>query len=144
MSLDDILGLPVGSIAAEHCHLWLWTTNQFLRSGFDCLEKWGFKYLAPIVWVKPSGCGNYFIHRTQILLFGYRGKLRMEKRYLPNVIEAPARRHSQKPDQAYQLIESVSGGPRVELFARQTRPGWSSVGNAIDGKDIREVEWKTT
>lgn len=138
MSVDEIKALPVGELAAESCHLWLWTTNEYLKAGFDVMKAWGFKYLAPVVWVKPSGCGNYFIHRTQTMLFGYKGKCRFNgARYVPNVIHAPAGRHSEKPIESYDLIESVSDGPRLELFARpvtpmfQRMPGWTVWGNEV-------------
>ena len=139
MSVDELKALPVGDLAEDGAHLWLWTTNQFLRDGFDLLDAWGFRYLAPITWVKPSGCGNYFVHRTQTMLFGYRGKLEMKERFRPNVVFASARRHSQKPECVYELIEAVSFAPRVELFARQQRPGWLALGNGIDGRDIRDA-----
>ena len=114
MTIDQIAALPIAGIAAEDCHLWLWTTNQFLHAGFHIMETWGFKYLAPIHWIKPSGLGNYFIHRTQTLLFGYRTKCKFHhKRYLPNIFEAPTpQKHSRKPEESYQLIYQVSEPPR--------------------------------
>jgi N6-adenosine-specific RNA methylase IME4 len=140
MPLDQIKAMPIAEIAAESCHLWLWTTNAFLRSGFEVMEAWGFKYLAPIHWIKPTGCGNYVIHRTQTLLLGYKGKCRFHgKRYFPNIIETIAarpRRHSEKPQNSYELIEQVSPEPRLELFARTKRLGWHSWGNEV----ISDVE----
>jgi N6-adenosine-specific RNA methylase IME4 len=133
MSLEEIKSLPVGDLAAEACHLWLWTTNAFLCQGFDVMEAWGFKYLVPIVWVKPSGFGNYFVHRTQIILFGYKDKcLFPRERYLPNVFQATAGRHSEKPSASYELIERVSSEPRVELFARSVRKDWDVWGNEVE------------
>ena len=132
MSLDAIKALPVGDCAAVECHLWLWTTNEYLEAGFAVMRAWGFKYLAPIHWLKPSGCGNYFIHLTQTLLFGYRGKCRFPRaRYVRNVITANARRHSEKPPESYDLIERVSAAPRLELFARRRRDGWHTWGNEV-------------
>jgi N6-adenosine-specific RNA methylase IME4 len=133
MPLDAIKALPVGDYATDGAHLWLWTTNQFLRQGFDVMDAWGFKYLAPIHWVKPSGVGNWFVHRTQTLLFGYKGSCRFPRdRYLPNLITTgnPVR-HSAKPDASYAYIERVSPGPRLELFARARRPGWDAWGNEV-------------
>lgn len=139
MTLGDIQRLPVAPLAhPAGALLFLWTTNQFLRAGFDVLSAWGFKYLAPIHWEKPSGTGNWFIHRTQTLLVGYTSPLVMAARYRPNVIKALAPRHSQKPDEVRELIEAVSFGPRVELFARQTREGWVALGNEVTGRDITD------
>ena len=134
MSLEDIKNLPVGEIAEQGCHLWLWTTNQTLPAGFDVMKAWGFKYLAPITWVKPSGLGNYFISRTQTLLFGYKGKCVFPLgRYKPTVIMAtPQHNHSQKPEAFYELIESISPEPRIELFARKKRFGWDVWGNEVE------------
>lgn len=133
MTLAEIEALPIPDLAAQGAHLWLWTTNQFLRDGFDLLDHWGFKYLAPITWLKPSGIGNWFVHRTQTLLFGYRQKCQFNrKRYLPTILETAApTRHSAKPAAAYELIESISDPARVELFARHTRPDWDTWGNEV-------------
>lgn len=133
MTLDEIKKLPIGDLAEEDCHLWLWTTNQFLDEGFDVMRSWGFKYLCPIVWVKPSGLGNYFIHRTQTILFGYKTKcIFPNSRYKPNIIFANAGKHSTKPEESYSLIESISSPNRLELFSRNKRSGWDSWGNEIE------------
>lgn len=133
MSVDEICALPVGDFAETGCHLWLWTTNEFLHAGFHVMEAWGFKYLAPVHWKKPSGQGFYFIHLTQTLLFGYKGKCKFEnKRFLPNWFEAPALKHSQKPEASYEIIESVSSPARLEIFARRARLDWHVFGNEVE------------
>jgi N6-adenosine-specific RNA methylase IME4 len=134
MLVYDIIHLPIRELAAEGCHLWLWTTDQFLRQGFDVLESWGFTYLKPITWVKPSGCGNYFVSRTQTMLFGYKEKCIFPlDRYKPNLLLANvSRNHSEKPGASYDLIESISPEPRLELFARRKRMGWDVWGNEVD------------
>lgn len=133
MTLDEICSMPVGQLAAEDCHLWLWTTNQHLADGFRVMQAWGFRYLAPIHWIKPSGVGNWFVHRTQTMLMGYKTRCRFEReRYRPNIITTgDPKRHSQKPEESYALIESVSQEPRLELFARQKRPNWQAWGNEV-------------
>ena len=134
MSLQEIKDLPVGDMAEVGCHLWLWTTNAFLRDGFDCMSAWGFKYLAPITWRKPSGMGNYFVHVTQTVLFGYFGKCQFNlERYLPTYFEGKVKRHSQKPVESYQFIERVSDPARLEIFARSHRQGWDVFGNEVEG-----------
>jgi|SRR5947209_4974709 len=139
MTMDQIRDLPVPDLADADSHVWCWTNNRSLPQGFDLLSHWGYKYLAPIHWVKPSGFGAWFVHRTQTLLFGYKGKLDMLDggRFKPNVIFAnPRGGHSTKPPESVELIEAVSHEPRVELFAPSTRPGWTSLGDGIDGRDI--------
>jgi len=134
MSTLEICTLPIPELADNNCHLWLWTTNQFLHDGFHVLKAWGFKYLAPITWVKQSGTGNYFIHRTQTLLFGYKGKCLFPlERYRPTVVFASnPTKHSRKPQCIYDLIESISPEPRIELFARKKRFGWDCWGNEVE------------
>jgi N6-adenosine-specific RNA methylase IME4 len=134
MSTDAVCALPVADIAAEACHLWLWTTNQHLEDGFKVMRSWGFKYLAPIHWLKPSGQGNWFIHRTQTMLFGYRERCRFPlARYVPNFFRTgDPKRHSEKPEESFMLVESISPGPRIELFARRRREGWHSWGNELE------------
>jgi N6-adenosine-specific RNA methylase IME4 len=136
MPLEAIQSLDIAPLTDDEAHCWLWTTNAFLPQSYAILEGWGFKYHNTLTWVKPSGIGNYFIGRTQFLLFGYRGKLNMKEKYHPNVLFASPVKHSQKPEDSYRLIEAVSHEPRVELFARRPRENWRGLGNEIDGEEI--------
>lgn len=133
MSIEQICNLKVREMASDECHLWLWTTNSHLEEGFKVMRAWGFKYLVPVHWIKPSGTGNWFIHRTQTCLFGYKDKCRFSlARYRPNLIlTGDPVRHSQKPVEFYSLIESVSPEPRLEMFARNVRSGWFVWGNEV-------------
>jgi N6-adenosine-specific RNA methylase IME4 len=153
MTIEGIKALPVGELAEDGAHLWLWVTNQVLQEGLDVMRSWGFTYVTPITWKKPSGCGNYFIHHTQHILFGFRGKLKFNKaRYIPNAYDWPLEgepvdlwqewgqptKHSAKPAASYRLIESISDEPRLELFARPITPmfqkieGWDVFGNEVE------------
>jgi len=133
MTVDAIAALPVGDLAAPDAHLWLWTTNAFLAPAFDVLRAWGFTYLTTITWVKPSGCGAWFAGTTQHCLFGYKEKCVFPgRRYAPTHFLAAPKRHSVKPEQFYGLVEEVSAGPRLELFARRHRLGWSAWGNEVE------------
>ncbi len=140
LSVREITALPIAPLLVRGAHVWLWTTNQFLRAAFDVLEAWGVRYLTTVTWVKPSGCGAWFASTTQHCLMGYYGACRFPlRRYAPTHFHAAPKRHSAKPEGFYDLIESISPAPRLELFARQTRLGWSSVGDGIDGRSIEEV-----
>lgn len=130
----DVDGGPVRDRAADGCHLYLWTTNAFLREAFAILEAWGFEYKTCLTWVKPQlGIGNYFRSMTEHVLFGVRGTLRVLDGNQPNWFEHRRGRHSRKPDQFYDLVERVSPGPYLELFGRSdmlgSRPGWTVWGN---------------
>jgi len=149
MTIDDIKNMPINRLCDVGCHLWLWTTNQFLKYGFELMEKWGFTYLAPIHWIKPSGRGNYFVHYTQTILFGYYQKCKFNKeRYLPNYFKTPnnPKYHSRKPVESYDLIKKISDEPRLELFARPHSPlfpklpGWDVWGNEIESElDVSDI-----
>lgn len=134
MTIPELCALPVNDLAADGCHLWLWTTNAFLEQAFSVMRAWGFTYLSPITWVKPSGLGNYFVSRTQHILFGYKDHCHFPlARYLPNVFFASVKGgHSSKPEEQYDLIESISPPERLELFARTHHLGWDVYGNQVN------------
>lgn len=135
MSVDAIAALPVGELAEEKAHLYLWTTNHFLPSSFALLERWGFRYATLLTWVKPHQViAHYFLSQTEHVLFGVKGSLPLVRGNdrLTNVIVGDRPKlHSSKPGAFYQLVESCSPGPWLELFARRTRPGWISWGAEV-------------
>jgi N6-adenosine-specific RNA methylase IME4 len=151
MTLDDILAMPVSGVAADTAHLYLWVPNALLPEGLRVLEAWGFQYKSNIVWHKVRkdggpdgrGVGFYFRNTTELVLFGVRGK---NARTLPpgrsqvNILRTMKREHSRKPDEMYDLVESCSSGPFLELFARGTRPGWTGWGNQAEDY---EPDWPT-
>ncbi len=58
MSLDEIKALPVRDVAADVCHLYLWTTNGYLEASYTVARSWGFKPSTMLVWAKkPIGLG---------------------------------------------------------------------------------------
>jgi N6-adenosine-specific RNA methylase IME4 len=143
MTIDEIKSLPIWDLADIGCHLWLWTTNQYLRVGFDLMDAWGFKFLAPITWVKPSGVGNWFVSVTQTMLMGYKEKCEFPAgRYKKTVIiTSIPKRHSEKPGVTYDYIEEISPGPRLEMFSRAKRFGWDVWGNEVyPDIDIKELK----
>lgn len=140
MSLSEISALPVNEVAAETAHLYLWVPNALLPDGLKVMESWGFSYKTNLIWHKirkdggsdGRGVGFYFRNVTEILLFGVRGKNARTLdagRSQINMIETRKREHSRKPDEQYEIIESCSFKPYLELFARGDRKGWSSWGN---------------
>lgn len=128
MDLDQLAALEVP--AADDAHLYLWTTNGFLRQAFDLFDAWGFTYKSCLTWCKPQiGMGNYFRNTTEHVLFGMRGRLPTNRNDVPTHFVADRTRHSAKPDSFMDLVESCSPGPYLEMFARRRRMGWSSWGN---------------
>lgn len=140
MTLERIKAMPVADLAADNAHLWLWVTNATLRDGYDVAEAWGFKVRSPLTWVKfRLGLGNYLRNSTEHVLFATRGKAPVQFRSQPTWINAPVMEHSHKPEEQYAVIERISPGPYLELFARR-RPlsdsDWSVWGNQIDSDVI--------
>lgn len=132
MSLDEIAALPVASLAADDAHLHLWTTNAFLFDAKRIIEAWGFTYKSCFVWVKPQmGIGNYWRVSHEFLLLGVRGSCSAADRSLMSWAEIPRSRHSRKPERVREMVERMSPGPRLEMFARVSSPGWTSWGNEV-------------
>lgn len=134
MTLDQIKAMPVADFAdpaSSHC--WLWVTNATLRHGYDVLEAWGFTPRSPLTWVKPRfTLGNYLRNSTEHVLLGTRGKAPVKFKSQPTWMFAPLQDHSHKPEEIFDVIERVSPGPYLELFARRSRHGWDAWGNEID------------
>ncbi len=135
MTLDRIKAMPISDLMEDDAHLWLWVTNATLRDGYDVAEAWGFTVRSPLTWVKfRLGLGNYLRNSTEHLLFATRGKAPVQYRAQPTWINAPVTDHSHKPEEQYALIERVSPGPYLELFARRqplSTSDWSVWGNQI-------------
>src|SRR6266699_1706714 len=152
MSLQEITELPVHLCAAERSHLYLWVPNAMLEDGLRVMRAWGFAYKSNIVWHKVRkdggsdgrGVGFYFRNVTELILFGVRGKnirtLAPGRRQV-NLLATRKREHSRKPDEQYDIIESCSSGPYLELFARGVRKGWKTWGHQAD--DSYHPSWPT-
>jgi len=143
MSLQEIKDLPVEAIVEDAAHLYLWVPNALLAEGMQIMEHWGFTYKTNLIWYKirkdggpdRRGVGFYFRNVTEIILFGVRGKnarTLQPGRSQENIISSRKREHSRKPDEQYELIETCSSGPRIELFARGPRKGWFVWGNQAE------------
>jgi N6-adenosine-specific RNA methylase IME4 len=144
MELKEILELPIPKLAAAKSHLYLWVPNALLQDGLKVMEAWGFTYKSNLVWYKirkdggpdGRGVGFYFRNVTELVLFGVRGSMRTLQpgRTQVNILSTRKREHSRKPDEFYDLVESCSPGPYLELFARFPRQGWDQWGN----EDVEE------
>lgn len=136
MATSEICKLPVGEWAAPDAHLYCWVTNNFLEDGLDVLHAWNFRFVTLITWMKDrAGLGQYFRGLTEHCLFAVRGKvpykLTPDGHRLQGVtgFQAPRGAHSVKPETMRQMIERVSPGPYLELFARRPAAGWDVWGN---------------
>lgn len=161
MTQDDLLKLRVDLLADDDCMLCLWATMPKLREALDVISGWGFRYITcGFVWVKLnpnangdegaptiftrndiySGLGHWCNGNAELVLFGRKGSPSREAQDIKQIVLMPRGKHSAKPSVVHNRIERLFGEvPRIELFARQSRPGWTTLGNGIDGQDIRDA-----
>lgn len=131
MTTEQIMKTPVANFADEDCHIYLWITNRLLPRGFSLLKEWGFRYVTCLTWCKPSfGMGNYFRGSTEQILFGVKGSQPLKRKNAGTWFQADRgpNGHSSKPVGFYDLVESCSPGPFLEVFARSGREGWAAYG----------------
>jgi len=143
MSLDEISELPIGKLSKDSCWIFLWSIQKFLFNSKGILEKWGFNHLATGVWEKTYGRSAGmplfgFRWNAEFILIGYKQKPELwpKRPLIPLVFQAKNIKHSQKPNEFYQMIENL-GKDRIDIFARKQRYGWDSIGYEINNKDIK-------
>lgn len=153
MSLAAIAAMPVADLAAADAHLYLWTTSGFLDAAFDVVAAWGFTYSTTLVWAKKPigyGLGGAYGIATEFVLFARRGSLPAKQKVGRNWFdwkrpydERGKPKHSAKPPEFFQVVEMVSPGPYLELFARTARNGWDAWGDQapepVDLAALREA-----
>jgi len=138
MSLTDIKNLPVQKIADDDCVLFMWTTGPLLDRAFEVISDWQFTYKTiAFSWIKENmkspglfmGGGYWSRSNAEICLLATKGKPKRINKDVRQAIISPRREHSRKPDEIYDRIERLVGGPYIELFARTERKIWDSWGN---------------
>jgi N6-adenosine-specific RNA methylase IME4 len=159
MLLKDMMALPVRYRATDKAVLLMWTFGAFYKQAIQLGEAWGFKYSTDLFhWEKLSKHGKprislgYYSRKqveTVLLFTTKRGGRPVKDHGIRQLQKAPTREHSQKPDHFYDLIEQMFDGPYLELFARQTRPGWSTWGDerfrfGMGGGKMKGLEKLTT
>jgi N6-adenosine-specific RNA methylase IME4 len=118
MKWHEIAAMPVESVAADRAHLWMWSLNTTMEQAYRIVRAWGFVPKGLVTWKKSGGLTGrrmYFWSRSEQLMFEWPRPGRWAK----------------KPDGSYELIEHVSIGPRLELFARTQRDGWTTWGDEV-------------
>ena len=152
LTVSEIAEIPVVEHIADVAHCYLWVPNALLPDGLQVLKAWGFEYKTNLIWHKirkdggsdGRGVGFYFRNVTEMILFGIRGKnartLDRGRRQV-NLFSSRKREHSRKPDELYDIIESCSRGPYLELFSRGVRDNWAVWGDQADLE--YEPDWPT-
>lgn len=135
MPIEDIQALPVSEWAADDAHLWLWGVNRLMEDAFTVVRAWGFTPMSILTWCKPGpGMGYYLRTNTEHCILATRGRPMVPAApVLSSWFQWPRRRHSEKPDHFFEVVEQTSPGPYLEMFARRGRLGWDSWGNEAPG-----------
>lgn len=152
MTLDGIKALPVASLAADDCALFLWATMPQLPEAFEVIKSWGFEYkTCGFCWTKLNETGRgYFVgmgywtrSNAELCLLATRGNPTRLHMDVQQVIVTPIMEHSRKPGVVHERIERLVGGPYLEMFGRRITPGWTVWGNEIERRlfdgEVREV-----
>lgn len=144
MTLDELAELPVPAWAdPEGAHLYVWTTNAFLVEAHLLAQAWGFMPKTVLTWIKLTqdgrkakiGMGRTFRGTTEHVIFAVRGRLPVLRHDVPTHFAAPAGAHSAKPDRFYtDVVQAMSPGPYLEMFARARRRGWVVWGEEAPGR----------
>jgi N6-adenosine-specific RNA methylase IME4 len=142
MKDSDIVELPIKNLTEPNAILFLWIMNSKLPLALDVISSWGFEYkTVAFTWVKTTkntyhfGGGNWTRSNPELCLLATKGKISRVSASVRNLQIHPLREHSRKPDGIRDDIVSLVGDlPRIELFARQSKPGWDSWGNQINEK----------
>ena len=142
MSTSDICSLPVKSLAANNCVLFLWTTYPMIQNALNVIHAWGFSYKSiAFQWVKTNksgfgffyGLGRWTRGNTEACLLAVRGKPSRVSNSVSQLIFALVQQHSKKPDETRdRIIQLVGDQPRIELFARETPKGWDAWGDEVN------------
>jgi N6-adenosine-specific RNA methylase IME4 len=149
MAFAELAALPVKELAAPTgCHLFLWSSGPFLPQALRLIEAWGFRYSTrAFTWLKTKrgwdgtsplteldftiGLGLTTRSQSELVILARRGNCRRQRKDVRELILAPRREHSRKPDEFYRRVEAYCSGPYADLFAREHRPGWSVWGDEI-------------
>ena len=141
MDRETMLKMPVRELASGNCALVMWATQAQLHEAFELMAAWGFKFKTAGAWAKQSSTGEKWAFGTgyllrsaaEFFLIGVRGSVKVEDRGVRNLIVAPVREHSRKPDEMHAILESMFPLARkCELFCRERREGWDCWGNQVE------------
>ncbi len=142
MSKQDIQNLPISTISADDCVLFLWVTFPCLKEGIELIEKWGFEYkTCAFNWVKRNkisdswfwGLGYWTRANSEICLLATKGNPKRISKSVHQIVDDRIMQHSKKPDSVRNRIVELMGDlPRVELFARNQTNGWDVFGNQVE------------
>jgi N6-adenosine-specific RNA methylase IME4 len=129
MSQEQLKALEIP--AKDNCVMFLWTTQKFIWDAKELLDTWGFTYRSMIVWDKEKiGMGDLIRMQCEFCLVGIKGSpVFKDNHSVRDIIRAPRREHSRKPEEFYKIVDSLCAGRKLDFFSREERTGWFSYGN---------------
>ena len=132
MTVEQIEGFNIQSIAEQSAHVFLWTTQKFLPVAFQVFDSWAVSYIFTMVWHKAGGFQPFGLpqYNCEFVLYGRIGSPQfIETKAFPVCFAGERREHSRKPDEFYDMIRRVCQAPRLDMFSREKRDGYDQHGN---------------
>lgn len=130
LTLEEIGNIKLPS--ADNCVLWLWTTHRFMRYSFELLDKWGFEEKAILTWCKNKmGIGRWLRSKSEFCIMAVKGKPLIHLTNQTTVLNADIGKHSEKPQEFYDLVDKLCIGRKLDYFARKKRQGWDVYGDEV-------------
>jgi N6-adenosine-specific RNA methylase IME4 len=144
MSQDSLARLPVRELMAKRAALFLWATGPRLHFAMDLLKRWSLHFRGVLyVWVKTNRQGKIICGQGVLPTFTKpTTEFVLAATTMPTgrpfpladlaqaqVVLHPRAAHSAKPAIFREMIERLCGKrSKIELFARESAPGWTSWG----------------
>ena len=160
MSFDELAALPVSRLAKNDAAMFMWGIGSHMPQALALADHWGFTFSSKaFCWAKTRktandnlwdfvddrkfpkiqddlfwhmGLGHTTRKNSEDCWLFRKGNPKRVSKGVRELIVAPLREHSRKPDEFFDRAEALYAGPYCELFSREPRKGWSSWGNQME------------
>lgn len=127
---EELLNLSIP--AADDCHLWVWTTHKYFPLALEMIKSWGFKYVCIFTWHKPGGFQPVGLpqYNSEFAIYARKGTPKfIDTKAFPVCFSADRGKHSEKPQEFYDMVKRVTAGRRLDMFSRRKIEGFEAWGN---------------
>ena len=134
MTINEIKTFPIKDLMSDNCHIFLWTTQKYLPFAFDIIKEWGLTYVLTMVWHKNGGFQPFGLpqYNCEFILYAHKGNPKfIDTKTFNCCFNGERGKHSEKPNEFYELLDRVCDGNKIDIFARKERKGWSVYGNEV-------------